>query len=348
MSNPYHGLEDYRFWRRAISSVEPHRFDPVTRPRFTISPGDKVATAGSCFAQHIARKLSSLGFDYYVPEDAAHLSAAERAERNFGVFSARYGNVYTAAQLLQLFREAMDGEVPHESVWVRPDGRYADPYRSQIEPAGFESPEAVLADRAEHLEQVRQVFTEPEIFVFTLGLTEAWRSKQDHRVFPVAPGVAAGNFDPDQHEFVNFDAAEVISDLTTFLTRLKAVNPKVRVLLTVSPVPLMATYEDRNVLVSTTYSKAVLRVAAEAMLKAFDWVDYFPSYEIITGSLTGGLYYEDDFREVSPIGVAHAMRSFAANYAAGGRRPEQDNAPYVPTFESSVVCDEEAIDHVRR
>ena len=56
---------------------------------------------------------------------------------------------------------------------------------------------------------------------------------------------------------------------------LKRLNPGVRVLLTVSPVPLIATYEPRHVLVSTTYSKSVLRVAAEQVMRRHDWVDFY-------------------------------------------------------------------------
>ena len=40
------------------------------------------------------------------------------------------------------------------------------------------------------------MFEQSEIFIFTLGLTEAWRSKKDGAVFPLAPGVSAGSFDP--------------------------------------------------------------------------------------------------------------------------------------------------------
>ena len=85
-----------------------------------------------------------------------------------------------------------------------------------------------------------------------------------------------------RYAFVNFTVPETVEDLTGFLASLRSVNSKAKVILTVSPVPLVATYEDRHVLVSTTTSKAVLRVAATEVSSAHAWVDYFPSYEIIT------------------------------------------------------------------
>ena len=355
MSNPYSGLEDYQFWRRSVSRVEPHLFDPVVSPRFRIPVEAKVATAGSCFAQHISRKLSGIGFNYFVTEAGTHLAAGERTRRQFSVFSSRFGNLYTTAQLHQLFDEAFGDRQPLETAWQREDGRYVDPFRPQVEPDGFEDAAGVAAARAEHLVAVRRMFQECDIFVFTLGLTEAWRSTRDGSVFPLAPGVSGGTFDRALYEPVNFTVAEVEHDLASFLRKLHAINPGVRVVLTVSPVPLIATFEDRSVMCSTTYSKAVLRVVVDMITRAFNWVDYFPSYEIITGSNAGGRYYGPDYRDVNHLGVAHAMRCFVANYVEGGSARA---APVLTALVEQglvgqaggghgVVCDEEMIAAVR-
>lgn len=348
MSHPYMGLPDFQFWRRAVSAVEPHALDPVVAPRFRIAPSDRLATAGSCFAQHISRRLSAIGFNYFVPEAGEDLDAAERQRRGFGMFSARFGNIYTVRQLLQLFLEATGARSVSEEPWLREDGRYIDPLRPNIEPDGFAHPEMVVEARQAHIAQVRLMFLEADVFVFTLGLTEGWQNLASGEVFPLAPGVAGGSYDPSRHGPVNFNVAQVTEDLNAFLQALKAVNPGVRVLLTVSPVPLIATFEPRHVLVSTTYSKSVLRVAAETAIQTFDWVDYFPSYEIITGGFNFGRYYEEDLREINRAGVSHAMRCFLQNYAEG--YAERQAAPQAftpaPRPSAEVVCDEESIEKV--
>ena len=71
-----------------------------------------------------------------------------------------------------------------------------------------------------------------------------------------------------------------------FIELLRRVNPKSEVILTVSPVPLFATAVDRHVLVSTTYSKSVLRVAGELLTASFEGVHYFPAYEIVAGNFS--------------------------------------------------------------
>ncbi len=352
MSHPYESLRDYQFWRRAVSAVEPHRLDPVVATRFCIAREDRVATAGSCFAQHISRHLASIGFNYFVPESGEELESGERKRRGFGVFSARFGNIYTVRQLLQLLQEALGTRRATEAPWLRTDGRYIDPLRPNIEPGGFDLPEEVVEARRDHLAHVKRMFLEADVFVFTLGLTEGWQELATGEIFPLAPGVSGGSFDPERYGPVNFSAAQVSEDLSTFLHLLKAINPGVKVLLTVSPVPLIATFEDRHVLVSTTYSKSVLRVAAESAVQEFQWVDYFPSYEIITGAFNQGRYYEEDLREINRAGVGHAMRCFLQHYAEGraGDREESQSIgaiqPMAAPSSSAVICDEESIERI--
>jgi hypothetical protein len=113
-----------------------------------------------------------------------------------------------------------------------------------------------------------QVLEEADVFIFTLGLTETWCTVADGAALPVCPGsVLGGQFDPEQHTFINYDVAQVDAHLDAFIHELQAVNPRAQVLLTVSPVPLLATYEPRHVLQATVYSKSVLRVVAEQAVR---------------------------------------------------------------------------------
>ena len=314
--NPYQNLPDHAFWRRAVAQVAPGAVDPAVQAPFTIAPGDAVFTAGSCFAQHIGPMLRAIQFNFLVAEAAHPLASAALAHSfNYDVFSARTGNIYTARQLLQLFRRAYGNFSPAEDVWET-DGQFIDPFRPQIQPGGFLSRREFEIDRARHFAALRRAFETLDVLVFTLGLTEAWRSRADGAVFPLCPGVAGGTFDAARHEFHNFTVAEVVEDLSCFIDELRGVNHGCRVILTVSPVPLVATARaDTHVLAATIYSKSVLRVAAEMVAQGRPGVAYFPSYEIITGRFDGGSYFAGDRRSVTGVGVAHVMRVFARCYA---------------------------------
>lgn len=350
--NPYSNLADYCFWRRAVSLKPSFNIDPIVRPTFSLSASDRIATAGSCFAQHISRELSRLGYNYYIAEQPPPGMSHEQARRQqYGAFSARYGNVYTVRQLLQLFERAFGLFAPATCVWRRSDGRFVDPFRPNLEPEGFASEEEVLELQREHLEFVRAMFERLDVLVFTLGLTEGWRARLDGAVYPFCPGAVDVPYVPTEYEFVNFGMQDVDSDLQLVIQKLRSVNEKCRILLTVSPVPLIATFEKRHVLVSTTYSKSVLRVAADNAARAIDGVDYFPSYEIITGNFSAGRYFEADMREVNKAGVAHVMRNFAAHYldstmTSVGKSPDISfdvlRADLRGDFE--IVCDEEILE----
>ncbi len=348
MTHPYRDLADSHFWSRAVAEPAAHELDPVVEASFRVAPDDQVATLGSCFAQHLSRFLQRSGLSYLVAEPGPEgVDAAERKRRSYGVFSARYGNVYTVRQAVQLFDRAYGNWSGDEEQWER-DGSWVDPLRPTVEPDGFASLKLLEADRAAHLTAVRRVFEDSSVIVFTLGLTEGWRSRVDGAVFPVVPGAAGGTFDPDRHEFVNFDVAEVTTDLLEFGDRVHQVNPGARVLLTVSPVPLIATYSDRHVLTATTYSKSVLRVAAAQAERSREFIEYFPAYEIVTSAASGGHYFAADLRSVTDEGVAHVMRVFRRHYIAGDEAPEPAAEAGALAAEfarvNDVMCDEEMLD----
>lgn len=310
-SHPYKNLPSHTRWYRAVSTIEPSAFDPVVDFPFVIARHDKVATAGSCFAQHIARHMRLRGFSYFVVEQGHFLASdAILEEFQYSTYSARYGNVYTSRQLKQLFERAYGSTAYDVESWPLGDGRYADPFRPTIQPGGFSSLAELEIDRAQHLAQVRRMFEELDYFVFTLGLTECWFDRATGAALPICPGVSGGEYSDDTTGFVNLSVAEVVADMKEFLQNLARVNPRARVILTVSPVPLAATAINRHVVTSTVYSKSVLRVAAEELTSEFPHVTYFPSFEIITAGPSAGRYFGEDRRSVLEDGVKHVMGLF--------------------------------------
>lgn len=353
---PYSTLPPHCFWSRTHRGVAPQDVDPVIKGAFTLTEDMKIATAGSCFAQHLAKHLQKSGYNYFITERAHPIiKESVAASFNYGTFSARYGNLYTVRQLLQTFQRAYGLFDPQETIWDEGD-HFIDPFRPNIQPGGFTRRDDFYADRHAHFAAIRRIMEECDVFIFTLGLTEAWRSKVDGAVFPLCPGVAGGKFDPNAHEFINFTVDEIVTDFMAFAAMLNEKNPKARIILTVSPVPLMATArEDQSVITATCYSKSVLRVACEMLVQRLHNAVYFPSYEVITGNFNRGSYYAEDLREVLPEGVSHVMRLFMHHYTVNStsqkiRRPSASKPDSGMAFsdlvqrELDVICDEELLD----
>jgi len=353
-SHPYSDLPNSSFWKQAVAMVPCESFDPVTGVPFRISPTDKVATAGSCFAQHISKRIRTAGFHFLVTEQSACPEASGVPTIASHDFSARYGNIYTARQLLQLFDRSFGYFTPLEDHWILPNGHVCDPFRPRIGMDGFPSVKELREDRRQHLEAVKDMFLQLDVMIFTLGLTESWLSRLDGACYPLAPGVVGGEFDPEKYYFANFSVDEVFTDLFLFLKKLRMVNRGARLILTVSPVPLVATNEQKNVLVATTYSKSVLRVAAEMLTRTSQNTYYFPSYEIITGNFNRGSYFASDLRSVTDKGVDHVMSVFMKNLTTSSSYNNNNNSFSKEQLDSDsfeemiklaeVVCEEELLE----
>lgn len=354
-NHPYAALPSTSYWARSVARPALEEIDPVVGEVFQIEKHQKVATAGSCFAQHIARYLKNSGFNYYVAEEGHSIASKENLDAyNYGTFSARYGNIYTVRQLLQLYKRAF-GLIPaSEEVWREKNGGWLDPMRPLIQPGGFRTLEELKFDRSQHLEHVKKMFIEMDYFIFTLGLTESWIDVQSGTVYPMCPGVAGGNFENEKHQFKNFSVSEVVADFEEFVTLLKKVNGEVKIILTVSPVPLVATATNNHVINATSYSKSVLRVAAQELVDKNKDIIYFPSYEIINGNFTRGQYFSEDLRSVKEEGVEHVMRVFMRHFTGSAEiavsKSEVVERGDIKAFElenarvAQVVCDETKYD----
>lgn len=195
MRHPYKSQPERAFWKRSVSNRNAMDMQDLSAP-LDLRMSDRFATAGSCFAQHIGHNLASRGARFLnVERRPGFVPESREKEFGYGIYSARYGNIYTARQLLQLIREARGEWTPPEPVWKN-DDRWYDAQRPSVDPVGHDSEEAVLTMRAAHLAAVRRLFSEMDVLVFTLGLTEAWETADGGMVFPTAPGVIAGEYDP--------------------------------------------------------------------------------------------------------------------------------------------------------
>ncbi|WP_235933024.1 GSCFA domain-containing protein [Paragemmobacter ruber] len=324
--SPYQKLERRAFWRFGVEARGAIAEAGMFRPSFAIGPDTRVATAGSCFAQHVGRALRAAGVEV-IDSEPAPAFVSDRVARDHGyrLFSARHGNIYTAAHLAQLAREAWKGFRPAEPVWTLGE-RFVDSQRPSVEPAGLASAEEVALHRARHLAQLRAAWGAADVFVFTFGLTEAFCHRDSGTVFPMAPGVIGGSYDPAVHGFVNFTVAETVAAFRAFMALARAANPAMRFLITVSPVPLAATASGDHVEVATVRSKSILRAACDEILRAEEGVDYFPSYEIITSPSSGGRFFAPNLRDVTEEGVATVMATLRASYGLGGQGVEASGA----------------------
>lgn len=345
MSHPYQTLPESAFWKSAISGRSIFDIANVWTPKHSIQRGDEIATYGSCFAVHIGPALRAHGYNWHISEPPPYgLSEESARELGYNLFSARTGNIYTASLLKQWTQWACGNSDPPEEEIVSANGRYYDPFRPRVEPDGFESIEELKCSRAQAVRSFHASIVEAQYFIFTLGLTESWHNLKHGYEYPVCPGTACGTFDASVHGFRKMSYQEIHADLRSAISMMREANPALKFIFTVSPVSLVATYSGNHVLPATVESKSVLRAVA-AELVPLPFVDYFPSYELISSPVFRGVFFQGNQRSVHQAGVDFVMKHFFAalrpeDVAAEAGRP----APQLQSRAAEAKCEEELLE----
>ncbi|MBT8486947.1 MAG: GSCFA domain-containing protein [Phycisphaerales bacterium] len=273
-----------------------------------------IASIGSCFAREIKHWLQANGYAFIETATGPCTQAG----------SARYDRVYNTFTLRQEFERAFGVFEPVEDRWdfIDEDGkrRLLDPHRKGV---AWESEEEMAAELAEHKANVRQAFSTADILIMTIGQAEIWYHRADGSVYPLVPPVQV--YDPASHAFRMTTYEENLANLERVFDLFTANNGGGHVIITVSPVPLRATFRPMNSLIANTATKSMLRAVVDAFVTAHpDRVTYFPAYEIIT--LTEPDAYEDDNRHVRPVAVDHIMKLFERWFVAPAPTPAEPSS----------------------
>jgi hypothetical protein len=171
------------------------------------------------------------------------------------------------------------------------------------------------AERTAYLD----AFTHAGAFVFTIGLAEVWQDRETGSVF--WRGIPKEIFDANRHVFRLSTVDENAENLRQVVSLIRRVNTTAPIVLTLSPIPLLATFRDISCLTADCVSKSVLRVAIDqVMTDRLPNVYYWPSFEIVKwvgATLSWSAYGEDgSTRDVNRRLITHIIDAFLEAYYA--------------------------------
>ncbi len=228
-----------------------------------ISPDTRVLAVGSCFARYFTLWLAENGFN------RAFRHSPYNAMLHFN------SDFESAAVIAQQFRWAFDELDPAALLWIDKNRR-------------------LVAATDEGKQEVRATLEQTDVLILTLGLSEIWYDKVSGE--PLWRALTEDKFDPDRHVFRVETVAQTIEWLEA-IERIRAAHlPRLKIVFTVSPVPLKTTFRPVSAVTANTASKAILRAALDEFLRRHEaqlgeTLFYFPSYELVTQ------YFVDPFRE---------------------------------------------------
>jgi hypothetical protein len=243
-------------------------------PSFTIGPRDAIYGVGSCFARAVA-----------------YIMAHRGRPVTFGGLYHRY-NVFN---ILQTVRWALHGGFGPEHLIPLDDGRWFDPHGREEAEFAYPTLEKGMELATAALRDVGAAIRGAQVMVLTLGLVEVWRDNQTG---------AWLNLMPPRKHLPGFDArfsvhrtrqAENKAAILELFREVRSANPGLKIICSVSPIPLRATFCFDDVLVATGYGKATLRSALQEALdecreRGIEHIDYFPSFEIVSMQRNNDVY----------------------------------------------------------
>lgn len=278
------------------SDLEPAFLAQPPSPGFTFNRNTPVASMGSCFAREIKDTLVERGYRYIQTEEnrwSVHASCAW--ERVYGAVNAFHILDYTLSDEIAAGRLATHRDMK------------LDLLRNKV---GYPDQDTAETDIRNHMRASRRALEQSEVLILTLGQNEMWRSRSHGFYYasrPPEPLVASG-----EAELRQLSVDENLEYLERFYSLFHQVNPRARLLVTLSPVPSLATFYEGNVVVRSSWNKAILRVAIGLFVQRHPEVLYFPSYEIVQ-TWRGNAFMADNRHVRRPV-VSAIMHSFFDTY----------------------------------
>lgn len=257
-----------------------------------IGPDSRITAFGSCFAANISAWLAKRKYNVL---NRSETSAAYIVRSGEG-----FVNSYS---ILQQFQWAFEGIKPSVELWHGYDAK-AFGYDEEVR------------------RETSAIFSATDVFILTFGLSEVWYDKITKEVFWRA--VPNDKFDPERHGFRSVSVDENYANVSATIALIRKHRPGAKVILTLSPIPLVATFRNVPCVTANAVSKASLRCAIDRVLMenaGSTDLFYWPSYEIVTAGFADqwGL----DLRHVKKPILSFIMRLFERHWCHGGIPDQQ-------------------------
>lgn len=291
-------------WANAAPRFATDPFAVQHTPRFDLSETARYFCMGSCFARNIEehliyRRAEVLSKRVVSPRD-------EWAARANGFL-----NKFTTHSMLQELRWLDQPVGDLQSILLQTAHGWRD---LQLAPElGETSLERAMERRRYLAQDYFPRLGQADVVLMTLGLNELWRDTALDLPLNAPPPLWNVRREPDRYHLEITDVQSNLAALDEIRSRLKALNPDIKIVVTVSPVPMRATFSGQDVAIANTLSKSTLRAAADAFAHAHPDVDYFPSYEIVSLSRRDYAFGADYMHVTNQI-VSHVMSRFMDLY----------------------------------
>ena len=227
-----------------------------------LSKNSKIIAFGSCFASHVSWYLINKGYGVF--------NKALGNNQHIIRYGEGMANTFT---VLEQLLWAFENKNIEKNTW-------------------YYSPNEHATSSDLMREQTLNALKLVDVFIITVGLSEVWYNKINGQVFWKA--IPSSEFDANKHGFRVSTVDENTKNLEDIYGVIKKYLPKSKIVFTLSPIPLVATFRNQSCITANSISKSILRVSLDNVFTKYhknEDIFYFPSYEIVNQ------YFIDPFKE---------------------------------------------------
>lgn len=253
----------------------------LSQSSWSVGHADPILTMGSCFASSMGDRFVAGKFNSCVNP---------------------FGTTYHPLAIHRLIRLAAsrelpepDGYVEHHDTWHHFD------FHSSLCAASREELQRLLTER---INVVNDFLLKSRVIILTYGTAWVYELSQNQRPVANCQKVPSSLF---SKRLANPE--EITTDFQRTFQSLRALNPAVRVILTVSPVRHV-----KDTLPLNQVSKSILRLACHQLQETESFVEYFPAYELMVDDLRDYRFYADDLIHPTPFAEEYIWEKFGGVY----------------------------------
>ncbi|MBT0956258.1 GSCFA domain-containing protein [Alphaproteobacteria bacterium KMM 3653] len=256
-----------------------------------ITPSTQITAFGSCFAFNISNWLARRNYRVLTKD-----------EESKGAYVVSMGEgMVNSFVIRQQFEWAWENKKFEDALW---HGYDAESY-------GYD-PEVQA--------ETKRIFDTTDVFILTFGLSEVWYDEPTGNVFWRT--IPREVYDETRHKFRVSTVEENRENIEAIYQLIRKHRPDAKMIFTLSPVPLIATFRDNSCLTSNSVSKAVLRVSIDEVYRAHKdegVLHYWPSYELVSDVFH--LPYVEDRRHTERAVLDYIMTEFEHSWCINADSP---------------------------
>src|SRR5262249_44202174 len=167
-----------------------------------------------------------------------------------------------------------------------------------------------------------QIIRGSDVFILTLGVAPAFFDRATGEFVLPRPSALNSRVLAEKYLFRTTSVQENVDNVLYLINFIRSVAPQIRIVVTVSPVPLLASFEHESAVQADCLSKSTMRLVAHEVVNnsSIENILYWPSFEIFrwAGSNASNYYAADDGAawHVSEEKVAGTIKAFVEMFSA--------------------------------